>query len=477
MMYFALLVLAVFINVLGYFLEVTSTTLEAAVVACKVAYLGIPLTGILFYNFSRVFSDKPRLKPLVSAALFLPAPIFTLSVFAYPWLPLFYQELAYGTETTVNHLIVTPGPLYYLCFLYGIVFSALAFANLMISFIRQRRYEGAAIFFIAITIPLAAQLDTMIFGLIDGWNPLRSSLTLSVGLLAIYLARYKKAEWLSVGRELVVQDMDDAFILLNNKGMVIDHNISAESYFPELKEGDWVHRLHDLWEFPQENYLQYDVHQFGFMKGDQALQLKVTTSPLVANGKVTGILVVINDDTATYRMIQELTRMARIDDLTGLRNRSTFFSDAALFYNLADRREENMGSALMMDIDFFKSVNDTYGHDVGDLVLAYIGELIRSRFRQTDICGRYGGEELCVWMPATVIEGAYLVAEEMRAAVEAKQFTCGGTTFNVTISIGISCMRDTKARDFDDLIKQADQALYLAKNTGRNRTCIYKEPE
>jgi len=474
MMYFAFLAFAIFINVLGYFLEVTATTLEAAVVACKVSYIGIPLTGIFLYCFARDFSGKKRHRPLVATLFYLPAPIFTLAVFAYPWFPFFYQDLAFSTTGLVNHLVVTPGPLYYPCIFYGVIFSVLGFGYLLHSFFAHRRYEGVVIFLIAITFPLAIQLYVMIYGLIDGWNPQRSALTISVALLAVYLVRYKRAEWLSVGREIVVQNMDDAFILLDNKGIVIDHNISAELFFPELKHTNKNFKLKDLWDFPRENYKTHKTYQYAITRDGEEMHLKVTTSPLKAYGKSTGTLVIISDDTISYKMIQDLTRLARIDDLTGLRNRATFFIEATLSFDLAKRHEEQMGCALMMDIDFFKNINDTYGHAIGDEVLAYIGNLIRSRFRHTDIYGRYGGEELCVWMPATVAHSAKYVAEEIRAAVESKQFFCGDASFRVTISIGIACMKEGSPDDFEELLKQADVALYQAKNGGRNRVCTYK---
>jgi len=475
MMYFAFLAFAVFIDVLGYYLQITATTVEAAIVACRVSYVGIPLIGVLLYCFSRVYSDKPKLHPLVFAAMFLPALVFTLSVFMYPWLPFFFQDLQFSTSGLVNHLVVVPGLLYYLCIVYVTVFTIWGFITLMVSFIRQKRYEGAVIFFVAITIPLAVQFYNLIFGLIGGWNPQRTSLALSVVLLAIYLVRYKQAEWLSVGRELVVQDMKDAFILLDNKGVVIDHNLSAESYFPELKRGDQFYRLMDLWEFPAERYTAYSIYPYDMYRDGQEKHLRITTSPLEAKDKITGTLVIINDDSMTYEMIQELTRLARIDDLTGLRNRSTFFSDATPSFDLIQRQAETKGCALMMDIDYFKNVNDTYGHAMGDQVLTFIGDLIRKRFRHTDVYGRYGGEELSVWMPATDLSGAWHVAEEIRTAVEANEFVFGEATFHVTISIGIASMNETHPKDFEELVKQADQALYEAKNSGRNRTCVYHE--
>jgi diguanylate cyclase (GGDEF)-like protein len=472
MMYFAFLTIAVSVNVLGYYLEVTSTTLEAAIVACKVAYVGAPLTGILLFMFSLDYSDRIKLSGVVRIILFALAPVFTVAVLIYPQSTVFYQDLVFSTEGLTPHLVVSPGLLYYPCLIYASVFTVLAFINLMIAFFRQKDYEGTIIFIVAIFLPLLVLFYTTVFGLIDGWNPQRSAMVISVVLLTIYLVRYKQAEWQSKGRGLVVQDMNDAFILLDNKGTVIDHNLSAEAYFPELK-GRQRLKLAEIWEFPPENYTSYAVHQIDMQREGITRNLKVTTSPLVANGKTTGTLVVINDDTINNQLIQELTRMARIDELTGLNNRATFFHEASLSFDLARRQNEDRGCALMMDIDFFKNVNDSFGHASGDEVLVYMGALLRSRFRRTDICGRYGGEELSVWMPATSLAGAVQVAEEIRAAVEAKVFQHESSFFGVTISIGIACMRQADTGDFEDLVKKADDALYEAKETGRNRIRMY----
>lgn len=473
MRYFTYLSLAVAINVLGYFLEITAPTLEAAIVACKVAYVGVPLSGLLLFLFSLDYSDRISLNRVWRTVFFCLAPVFTLAVFLYPEVPLFYEDLSFSTEGLVPHLVVSPGPLYYPCILYASLFSILAFINLMISFVNDKRHEGAVIFVIAILLPLFSQAYTMVFGLVEGWNPQRTTLTISLVLLALYLARYKQAEWQSVGRELVVQDMEDAFILINNKGVVIDKNLAAERYFPVLKEKRRKHRISELGAFAFDEFLEYGTHHMDVEQEGTTKNLKITVEPLAAKGEKTGTLIIISDNTATSEMMQELTRMARIDELTGLKNRATFFQDATLSFGLALRQEENQGCALMMDIDYFKNINDTYGHAVGDEVLRFIGALINRRFRHTDICGRYGGEELSVWMPATTLESAVQVAEEIRSLVEAKIFEHEGAQFNVTISIGIACMRESGSDDFEDLVKKADFALYEAKHSGRNKVCVF----
>lgn len=480
MLFFALLSISAYINAMGYYLEVTSETLEAAIVASRVTSVSLPFNGVLFFLFSIGFSGQLRVNRTVRIILCSVAPVFTLTAYAYPWSTVFYQNLAFSTEGLVNHLVVTPRPLYYLCILLSSSLSLLAFANLAASFLKEKELGGGPLFVIAIVMLLCSLLYNNIYGLFDGWSPQSTALAASVALMAIYLARYKQAEWLSIGRDLVVQEMEDAFILLDNDGYVIDHNRSAECYFPELEQTGRHHRvrLADIWDFPVENYQLSAEHEHDLHDDDGTRNLKVATSLLEAGGKATGTLVVIKDDTANNQLLQELTRMARIDELTGLNNRATFFREASLSFDLARRREECSGCALMMDIDFFKRVNDAYGHATGDKVLAYIGEVLQERFRRTDICGRYGGEELCVWMPATKEAGALKVAEEIRATIEKKVFTHEDVTFSVTISIGVACMCTSEPEDFEDLLNQADAAMYEAKNTGRNRVCVYrKEPE
>lgn len=475
MKYFAYLSIVVAINVFGYYLEVTATSLDAAVVASKVAYIGVPFTGLFLFLFSLDYADRTRINGVLRAVLFTLGGSFTVSVLLYPWVALFYSDVFFSTKGLVPHLLVRPGPLYYPCLIYTSVFMLLALVNFMLEFFRNKRYKGSLLFFIAVCIPLFVQLYTMVFGLIDGWNPQGTALALALALLAVYLARYKQAEWQSVERELVVQYMEDAFILLNSRGLIIDYNLSAEEYFPLLKKNGSRVKLEELWEFPAENYRKHGVHKTNIVREGKTLNLKVIISPLEVSGVMTGTLVIINDDTSNNQMLRELSRRARFDELTGLNNRATFFREANLSFALALRESSAKGCVLMIDIDHFKKVNDTYGHATGDEVLRYIGTLIMNRFRCTDIKGRYGGEELSVWMPATTLTEAYNVAQEIKGAVETKVFKHEGIKFSVTVSIGVASMSLSGSENFEDLVKKADTVLYEAKRSGRNRVCVYKQ--
>ena len=125
----------------------------------------------------------------------------------------------------------------------------------------------------------------------------------------------------------------------------------------------------------------------------------------------------------------------------------------------------------MMDLDHFKSVNDTHGHLMGSHVLAEVGRLIRDSIRTVDVSARYGGEEFVSYLPEAFLAGAHQVAERVRRAIESHSFSLDGRTIRVTISIGIALFPE-HGREINTLVARADKALYRAKESGRNRVCV-----
>jgi two-component system cell cycle response regulator len=182
---------------------------------------------------------------------------------------------------------------------------------------------------------------------------------------------------------------------------------------------------------------------------------------------------------------ETLHRLSTVDALTGVHNRRAFSKDLTREMNRANRAKEPL-SCLLLDIDHFKSINDTHGHQTGDRTLKTIGALLLEHFRNTDLIARYGGEEFAVLLPACPTDQAKRIAEELRLAI-AKLIirTPLGDAFKITTSIGCSTFISPKERFLDAtelnqksdyLISQADAALYDAKRSGRNRVCIFKRP-
>ncbi len=134
------------------------------------------------------------------------------------------------------------------------------------------------------------------------------------------------------------------------------------------------------------------------------------------------------------------------------------------------RRHGRPLSVVMFDIDFFKKINDTYGHLAGDYVLKELSTLIKKRLRPDDVFARYGGEEFAALLPETPLDGAGAIAEDLRRRVQDKQFVFEGETIPVTISMG--CAELKPDMDSTGFLKAADEKLYEAKRGGRNRVCI-----
>lgn len=188
-------------------------------------------------------------------------------------------------------------------------------------------------------------------------------------------------------------------------------------------------------------------------------------------GQVTNLLAVTRDITEHKLFQQELERQAHIDYLTGVNNRGYFMEQAELELARAIRYGGKL-SMFMMDIDFFKQVNDRYGHKVGDNVLKKLAVVCREVLREVDILGRVGGEEFAILLPETDKDAAAEVAERLRATIADTRVAMeSGLPIQFTVSIGISSLT-SKDDNLDVLASQADKALYEAKKKGRNQVCV-----
>jgi len=163
----------------------------------------------------------------------------------------------------------------------------------------------------------------------------------------------------------------------------------------------------------------------------------------------------------------ELKRLATIDALTSVYNRRYFLEQAEKEMARA-RRYTNPISVLMLDVDKFKQVNDTYGHAGGDAVLTKLTSICQAELREIDFMGRLGGEEFSVCLTETTLDGAALVAERLRKSVENTIICTDKAEINITVSIGVTEIIDGDQK-FSCALNRADQALYSAKETGRNK--------
>jgi diguanylate cyclase len=171
---------------------------------------------------------------------------------------------------------------------------------------------------------------------------------------------------------------------------------------------------------------------------------------------------------ALKEALEKISEIANKDELTGIHNRRSVVAQVTEEYERCMRGTKTF-SVVLFDLDFFKSVNDKFGHLIGDSVLRRTAQACQDGLRANDCLGRYGGEEFLLILPNTDLDGALFKAEQLRQRIDQTDFTDLAPGLKVTISIGVSAFSGHES--YWDTIERADQALYRAKHDGRNRVC------
>jgi len=175
-------------------------------------------------------------------------------------------------------------------------------------------------------------------------------------------------------------------------------------------------------------------------------------------------------------MNDKLLHISLTDGLTGIDNRRSLEQRLHEMFEHSYRLHEPI-SCVMCDIDHFKKVNDTYGHQAGDEVLKQFAGILKSEAREIDRVGRYGGEEFLLLLPGTVLDSAVTFADRLRACVEEHTFTYDGGTLKRTMSCGVASWPHPRVADAEAMLRSADDALYVAKELGRNRVVRFDSAE
>lgn len=275
------------------------------------------------------------------------------------------------------------------------------------------------------------------------------------------------------------ENMEDVYFRTGHDGRILRVSPAVKrmfGYSTQEVEG------HPVWDF-----YQIDQHAEDFKsailrdgrvsdyparlrsKDGRMVEVSVNARVLLGDrGEFLGVEGIFRDVTERNVMERELQRLATTDPLTGISNRRAFLERAQHILK-SSQRYQNPMSVLMLDLDFFKTVNDRYGHLSGDLVLRQFAEAVQSELREIDVFGRLGGEEFCVVLQQTQQAAAVQAAERIRQRIENLPLKSDKQqSIQLTVSIGASCLRPGEEQ-LEQLLDRADQALYRAKQEGRNR--------
>lgn len=467
----------------SYAFELASPTLERIKFWLHVEYLSMPFIPVFILLMCLEYVGH-RLKQWMYYILFV-VPIITIFMHGTNELHhLYYTSIQLNSDSPFPILKVERGPWFF-------VHSIFLFLCLMISVIallmqlkkaKLFRFRMQAVLMVAgIIMPIIAN-----YFYINGLSPYGIDLgPVSMSISFIFhgtaLLSYQMFNVTPIARDTVFENMKDGVIVLNQNGIIVDYNNALLDAIPILNSHvigksivDVVGRNGQLAEIILlEKECDYELSQDGEIA---YYHIRFSTVKNKYNYDIGKIITFVNV-TERVNLQERLKDLASIDGLTQVYNRNFFMEESE---RIIESLSINGGkvSVIMIDIDYFKNVNDTFGHEAGDMVLARIASLAKDSLRTNDIMGRYGGEEFIICMPDTSLMVAYELAQSIRMQITQTAMPFIDKEIRVTSSFGISSAltgNGDTSQTLQRLMREADQALYGAKRKGRNYVELYEQ--
>ena len=307
-------------------------------------------------------------------------------------------------------------------------------------------------------------------------NPLAFALS---GLLLFWgMDNLQLFNMLPIAQNMVIEAMHDALMVVDTKGRLVECNMPAKLLFDNFETSPIMEPLGKL--------NPYLALLFSHSSPEQEVELElplsgelrtfsIYASPIIdRRNHLRGNLYLLHDLTDIHNYVKELEYLASSDGLTNLLNHRHFMKLASI----EAKRLQTIGSGefslVMFDLDHFKLINDSYGHNAGDEVLQHIGLMVLQYASENDLCARYGGEEFVILLADTSIEQATSFAENLCFSISENNIPYNGTHLHITASFGVSTYSPECDIPWEIILNQADTALYRAKAAGRNRVITYQ---
>lgn len=490
---------------LSYALITLSPTLETKIFWLRVENIGIQTVPVLWFFFAMKYTRRDQWltgKPIIAAFWIIPSAAL-LFIMSDTWFHLYYTSVRIATETG-GPLIISRGIVYwialvyvYLLYLTGLVALVNRFLQSRSVYRRQTPYLiGAAL--IPFTVNLIYQLAPGVLPLFPApvdLTPL--SFTITAILLAADIFGLRLLDIVPIARENVMESIPEMVFVLDEKERIIDANAVAQNWLGKpINEIIGREPIEVFQKWPQLLqrffFLEYTREEIE-IPGNPPRTLETIITPIYnRTSQLEGRVILAYDITDRKKLEEELKNtnhalqvqldenerlrvqlqeQAIRDPLTGVFNRR-YFAEALDKENARAVRENIPYSLIILDVDHFKKVNDTYGHKCGDLVLQSLAKFLQENTRQSDIVCRFGGEEFVILMPDAAVEDARERGEYFRKKFETLTYGCNDKLVHATFSAGIASF-PLHADSGEALLSMADTALYYSKEAGRNRVTVF----
>jgi diguanylate cyclase (GGDEF)-like protein len=482
--YFMLCMTSIFLYLSGNLLEITAFSTAGSLIAVKLMYMGGCFLPVFYLLFAADYCDIEILQHRLKPFLFIPPAISLPIIFTAEYHNMMYASYHFDNDTPLLGLQIEEGSLYY--FIYGyIVLYIAAGCVILINTLPKRReqFKSFMLLTVVLSAPLAATFIHILcsnvfqnaFGDIN-FTPF--ALVVTNVLFYISIVRYDLFDIVPTAYSMTLDYIRDAFVLVSSDMNYTSSNRAARRLFPDLdglRKGaaiaqisNWPGELLAPSDYSEELGVRFTLPD----KSGDDRYFSAQIDAIFTGGKprLLGWIILIQDITNIISMMKKLEQVAYTDVLTGLYNRRHFMELAAMLFDRSKRSGISC-HVMMMDLDFFKNINDTYGHLAGDEVLKNVSACIKETVRSYDLVARYGGEEFVVMISDSDEQTALRLAERIRTHVEDNPCIYEGRSLTVTFSIGVASTRDIVS--FEDMLRCADEAMYTAKKNGRNRVVPY----
>jgi len=339
----------------------------------------------------------------------------------------------------------------------------------------NEKYKQLPFMFLTIRDDIKSEMAGLDLGAIDYIHkPFVAPVLLQRIKTHLALMDYEKIEIISIATVTAMKHIKEGFVLVDVDNNYLSSNPAMAKMLPgvtKLAKGESIFSTRG---WPEElNTIEHGSVEFS-ITDENTMYFRASVSPVfVENKTLIARIFLFTDITDNVNFLKELEKAAYIDALTGLYNRKHFTELAEADIQRAVRMNQPIFTA-MLDIDFFKKINDTYGHTAGDMVLKATAETIHQSIRSYDLLGRYGGEEFILLLAVAEDADIHKLAERIRKNMERNVINYEGEEIKITCSIGVA--KILEADTLKTAIVKADEALYTAKNSGRNQVKLYDSP-